>query len=509
MTYQVLARKWRPKSFREIVGQEHVTKSLSNALNQQRLHHAYLFTGTRGVGKTTLARILANCLNCEEGVKAEPCGKCDACKEIAEGRFIDLIEVDAASRTKVEDTRELLENVQYAPTKARYKIYLIDEVHMLSGHSFNALLKTLEEPPPHVKFLLATTDPHKVPITVLSRCLQFNLKNVSAEKIADHLAFILDQEKITYDKESLGLIANAANGSVRDALSLLDQAIAYSNSNVNTKDVNAMLGTVEQTYIKNLLLSLAGKKVEDLLAAIDSLAEQTGDFSNVLESLLLNLHQIALSQIAPVSYQHELANLFSAEEVQLYYQIALIGKRDLPLAPTLKSGFEMIMLRMLVFSLEEGSDEKPKNLNPNPVSASNTGNNSRNAGSLANLAADWHGILPNLQLSEATKALAAHCTIGNITGNNITLLLHPKHAPLMNDQHVKRLQQAFSEYFKQPLTVTFAMEKPGTTPQEAAEQKAAQKQILANNALEQDQQLQTLTQQFNAKIMAVETKDGR
>jgi DNA polymerase-3 subunit gamma/tau len=489
MSYQVLARKWRPKSFKELIGQEHITKALTNALTQQRLHHAYLFTGTRGVGKTTVARILAKCLNCEAGISANPCDKCSACIEIDSGRFIDLIEVDAASRTKVEDTRELLDNVQYAPTKGRYKIYLIDEVHMLSGHSFNALLKTLEEPPSHVKFLLATTDPQKLPITVLSRCLQFNLKNVTAEKIAAHLVFILDQEQIKYETNALEQIANAANNSVRDALSILDQAIAYCGGTINNSDINTMLGTIEQKHIKKLLTALAKNDAVTVLNTVSELAEQTADFGNVLETLLLNLHDMALSQVAPEIIVNELTGLFTAEELQLYYQIALIGKRDLQLAPTPKSGFEMIMLRMLAFSPKDNANSKVE------------------GASLANLAADWNQVLPQLKLSESTRSLAAQCTIGKVTNNQINLLLNAKHSSLLHEQHLERLKLAFSEYFQQPLSVSVSSEKePGITPKEFADQQAAQKQDLANNAINQDQKLQSLAQQFNAKIIPTEIK---
>lgn len=358
MSYQVLARKWRPRIFREMVGQEHVLQALINALDHNRLHHAYLFTGTRGVGKTTIARILAKCLNCETGVSSEPCGTCSACREIAEGRFVDLIEVDAASRTKVEDTRELLENVQYAPSRGRYKVYLIDEVHMLSNSSFNALLKTLEEPPPHVKFLLATTDPQKLPMTILSRCLQFNLKNMTPERIVNHLKFVLEQEVIPFEESALWLLGRAADGSMRDALSLTDQSISYGSGKITQAEVAAMLGTLDQAAVYEIVNALASLDGKAMLGAVQNMAEQAPDYVNALAEMLSVLHRIAIAQALPeaVDNSHgdkerimQLAQQLPAEDVQLFYQTALLGRRDLPLAPDARAGFEMVLLRMLAF----------------------------------------------------------------------------------------------------------------------------------------------------------------
>ena len=358
MSYQVLARKWRPRLFREMVGQTHVLQALINALDHNRLHHAYLFTGTRGVGKTTIARILAKCLNCDQGVSSEPCGVCSACREIDEGRFIDLIEVDAASRTKVEDTRELLEHVPYAPSRGRFKVYLIDEVHMLSGHSFNALLKTLEEPPEHVKFLLATTDPQKLPVTVLSRCLQFSLKNMLPEKVVEYLRHVLAEEQIPFDEESLWALGRAADGSMRDGLSLTDQAIAFGNGQLRVAEVRSMLGTIDQGQVFELLGALASGDARGMLAAVAELAEQGADFAGVLAELISTLQSIAIAQVLPEAADNaqgdrqrvlELAGRISAEDVQLFYQLALHGRRDLPLAPDPRGGFEMAMLRMLAF----------------------------------------------------------------------------------------------------------------------------------------------------------------
>ncbi len=358
MSYQVLARKWRPKRFQEMVGQEHVLKALVNALDDDRLHHAYLFTGTRGVGKTSIARLFAKSLNCETGVSSDPCGQCGACREIAEGRFVDLIEVDAASRTKVEDTRELLENVQYAPTHGRYKVYLIDEVHMLSTHSFNALLKTLEEPPPHVKFLLATTDPQKLPVTILSRCLQFNLKNLIPERIVEHLRFVLGEEQIPCEDAALWLLARSADGSMRDALSLTDQAIAFGAGQVTGPDVQTMLGTIDQLLVSRLVECLAARDARALLAAVAELAQFSPDYISVLGDMIGLLHRVAIAQVLPDAAENSLGDReqilalaagLSAEDVQLYYQIALMGRRDLPYVPDAREGLEMVLLRMLAF----------------------------------------------------------------------------------------------------------------------------------------------------------------
>jgi len=368
MSYQVLARKYRPRDFTEMVGQAHVLRALINGLDQQRLHHAFLFSGTRGVGKTTLARILARCLNCENGVTSRPCGVCNACVEIGEGRFVDLIEVDAASRTRVEDTRELLDNVQYAPTRARYKIYLIDEVHMLSMHSFNALLKTLEEPPPHVKFLLATTDPQKLPVTVLSRCLQFNLKRVPSDLISGHLQHVLEMEDVAFEERALRRLARAADGSLRDSLSLTDQAIAHGAGRVTDTAVVDMLGSIEDDAVLRCLEGLSSNDGAAVLAVAAELAEQAADAQTVLSSMLDVLHRLALLQWVPESLpEHDperdrlldLATRLSPEDVQLFYQIGVQGREDLGLAPDQQAAFEMLLLRMLHFRLDVLSAPEP------------------------------------------------------------------------------------------------------------------------------------------------------
>lgn len=358
MSYQVLARKYRPKNFAELVGQEHVARALANALTQNRLHHAYLFTGTRGVGKTTIARILAKCLNCETGITAQPCGVCATCQEINQGRYIDLIEIDAASNTGVDDVREVIENAQYMPSRGRYKVYLIDEVHMLSKAAFNALLKTLEEPPSHVKFLLATTDPQKIPVTVLSRCLQFSLKPMSPERVVQHLESVLTAENVQYDMGALWELGRAANGSMRDALSLTDQAIAFGNGLLREQEVRDMLGSVDRDLVFRVLAAIDSADAGQVLAVINTLAEQSVDFQGALAALISTLHRVALAQLLPDAIENTegdkekvlaLAQALTPEDVQLYYQIALHGRRDLPLAITTRQGFEMCLLRMLSF----------------------------------------------------------------------------------------------------------------------------------------------------------------
>ncbi len=379
MSYQVLARKWRPRTFEDMVGQEHVLQALIHALESQRLHHAYLFTGTRGVGKTTIGRLLARCLNCETGITPRPCGECSSCTEIQEGRFVDLIEIDAASRTGVDDMRELTDNVQYAPTRGRYKVYLIDEVHMLTNQSFNAFLKTLEEPPEHVKFLLATTDPQKLPVTVLSRCLQFNLKRMTPEHIAGHLKYVLGQEQIPFEDPALWLLARAADGSMRDALSLTDQAIAFGNQKLAASDVSNMLGTIDQRDIERLVSALVERDGPGLLSEINRISDFAPDYGNILADLLSLFHRVTMEQVVPGSADNALgdaaevqalARQLSAEDAQLFYQAALMGRKDLTITPDARMGFEMTLLRMLAF--RPGADRRE----PPAVSSSTpTGSN--------------------------------------------------------------------------------------------------------------------------------------
>lgn len=525
MTYQVLARKYRPHNFQEMAGQEHVLRALINAFEQKRLHHAYLFTGTRGVGKTTLARIIAKCLNCETGITSQPCNQCNICLDIDQGRFIDLLEIDAASRTKVEDTRELLENVQYAPSRGRYKVYLIDEVHMLSTHSFNALLKTLEEPPPHVKFLLATTDPQRLPVTILSRCLQFNLKNLSVEQIKKQLEYVLKQENIIFEDTALACLARAANGSARDALSLLDQAIAYGGGQVKTDDVKTMLGSIEQTYILQLLTALTERNPKTVLTTIEQLAEHTADFSSALEDLLSLLHRLAIMQAVPDannthSENHEqltkFAQQLSPEDVQLFYQIGLIGRRDLPLAPNPRDGFEMVLLRMLAFRpvditestvetqfITPSSDtqETPKQDVINRVSATTPLNNTANHASTTTHSNSWSDIVPQLGLTGFALVLANHCTVKEQTADEFHLLLDPSQIAMRSPKQEARLAEALSQYLGRPIALQINVAStPIATP---ASQKTAQQAQQLQNAtqiVENDAKVQTLLKAFDATI---------
>ena len=389
MSYQVLARKWRPKTFADVVGQQHVLTALANGLRENRLHHAYLFSGTRGVGKTSIARLFAKGLNCVNGVTAEPCGVCEHCKAIEEGNFIDLIEIDAASRTKVEDTRELLDNVQYKPVLGRYKVYLIDEVHMLSRHSFNALLKTLEEPPEYVKFLLATTDPHKLPVTILSRCMQFHLKALEPSQIANHLGYILNQEQIPFESLALDKLANAAQGSLRDSLSLTDQAIAMSNGNVTLNIVNEMLGLLDETQAIEMIYALQQGNGEKLMQVVDAVANKAGDWDELLREVAENLHKIAMQQLLPQASLTEadhigfLAKHIAPQDVQFFYQVVVSGRKELSLAPTARMGAEMVLLRALAFhpkfiglplnvevSMQESSPQSPSSAVENRVKPS-------------------------------------------------------------------------------------------------------------------------------------------
>lgn len=487
MSYQVLARKWRPRSFNEMVGQEPILRMLANALEQKRLHHAYLLTGTRGVGKTTLGRILAKCLNCETGITATPCGTCHACQSIDAGQFLDLYEVDAASRTKVEDTREMLENVMYPPSQGRYKIYLIDEVHMLSNHSFNALLKTLEEPPEHVKFILATTDPKRLPITILSRCLQFYLKRITPEQIAKHLQHICDAEKISFEPTALEKLAQAADGSMRDALSLLDQAIAYGQGAVKLSEVQTMLGSMAQDELLPLLDALAARDGNALLSVIATLTESAPDFHQVLEEMISMLHKIAIHQVVPDAIPisdalSALAKSMTPEDIQLYYQIALLGRRDLALTPSPQQGFEMTMLRMLAFK-------------PN-LAASKTASTVASAAPILKApekkitpaikatatSTDWRDMLPKLELTGMAYALASNCTLDSIAENKVVLALSANHQPMLNQKLKDRLAEAIGRY----LNKTIELEIKITTEELATPQKQQQQ--------EQKQQLATATQ---------------
>ena len=536
MSYQVLARKWRPRNFNEMVGQQHVVRALCNGLESGRLHHAYLFTGTRGVGKTTLARILAKSLNCEGGVTATPCGACSACREIDEGRFIDLLEVDAASRTKVDQTRELLENVPYAPVRGRYKVYLIDEVHMFSAGSFNALLKTLEEPPPHIKFLLATTDPQKMPVTVLSRCLQFNLKRLPPEQIKEQLQHILEQENLSYELSALTLLAHGADGSMRDALSLLDQAIALGGGEVIEQDVRAMLGILPQEQVYNLLSALADQNASHIMEQINTLGELTPDYPKLLQDLLAMLHRVALAQVVPATLDADmddknqlvhLAESLTPEDVQLYYQIGLIGQRDLLLAPDLKTGFEMILLRMITFKPEDvvsskageleassrsvvtsvTTQESDKKQSHDGVKTSEKGDISTVMTSAASLSdqgdlSQWHIVVKELDLGGITLQLASNCLFSHWDGNLLELKLAAAHKNLLVESTKQRLYHALEAYtgrqFK--LNISVADDVKGTPAQMQAQSRNRRQQE-AENALAADPLIQVMEQKFDAKLM--------
>lgn len=500
MQYQVLARKYRPKQLHDVVGQQHVVQTLENALRQQRLHHAYLFTGTRGIGKTTLARIFAKCLSCETGITPTPCDQCGNCAEIDAGRFPDFFEVDAASRTKVEDTRELLENIQYSPCKGRYKIYLIDEVHMLSGHSFNALLKTLEEPPEHVKFLLATTDPQKLPATVLSRCLQFHLGATSPEQAADHLEKILQQENIHSEKSALKLLGHAAEGSMRDALSLLDQCIAFGNGQVLEKDVKTLLGTIEPTLLFEILTALAQRDGDVLLQCIDRLSEQGADFNTTLSSLLTLLHQINVLQIVPtapceeyVAEKQALAKILSAEDVQLFYQIGVIGRRDFHLAPSPRIAFEMTLLRMLAFYPEMKSPAKAA-LPEKSVQQITKPQTSPSS--------DWSSLVAHLSLTGAAAILAENCNLEKLTDTQVVLTINEKQRALASTNTIQRVSEALSKYLGRPITVKIQVgQQSQTTPREQQQKLEASRKQSAKITLKDDPTVQQLIKAFDATLI--------
>ncbi len=529
MNYQVLARKWRPKNFSEMVGQEHVLRALINALDNDRLHHAFLFTGTRGVGKTTIGRILAKSLNCEEGISSTPCGVCSACQEINDGRFIDLIEVDAASRTKVEDTRELLENVQYAPTRGRFKVYLIDEVHMLSNHSFNALLKTLEEPPPHVKFLLATTDPQKLPVTILSRCLQFNLKRLSVKAIADHMEYILGQEGIEFEAKAVFAIATAADGSMRDALSLLDQAIAHGGGGVMAAEVHDMLGTIEQHHVEHLLQAVIAGDAARVIDEIGQVAEKSPDFQAILADLISLLHRIAVAQMVPTAIDDSLgdsetvmalAQSMAAEDIQLYYQIALIGKRDLALAPDMRAGLEMILLRMLAFRPYEvnslpaagSGNNRPAQQPDSPLAQKKSNVPASTATATAATAtavnadadsSEWGQIVAALGLKAIARELATHSVFEGRKDKMVKLSLDPAYEQLCTNSAKQRLEQALAAYFNDSISLDIKIVKSDKeTPAAHTERKQQEKQTSAEQAIKSDPFVQELQDVFNADLDA-------
>lgn len=509
MSYQVLARKWRPRSFQEMVGQASILRMLINALDQKRLHHAYLFTGTRGVGKTTLARLLAKCLNCESGITSTPCGQCHACQAIDTGRFLDLYEVDAASRTKVEDTRELLDNVAYPPNQGRFKIYLIDEVHMLSNHSFNALLKTLEEPPAHVKFLLATTEPKRLPVTILSRCLQFHLTQISPEEISAQLQHICKAEGISYEVSALAKIAEVATGSMRDALSLLDQAIAYGKNNITLVDIHTFLGNTALEDLIPLMQALARSDHQQVFACVAQLAKHAPDFNQVLETMISLFHKIALAQLIPDLPQEDKAILalgtdFSPEDVQLYYQIALLSRRDLALTPSPQQGFEMALLRMLSFKPALSTQLPPPMVQPKiqsqPAEAS-CKEKEQQPNQSGSVLPDWREILDKLGLEGMAYALAANCTLESITEHTVNLTLSVNHQPMLHQKLLDRIEEALSRYFKSAIKLAINLTTNELlTPHKQSHAEREQQLATAKTTLLQDAKVKKLLETYDATV---------
>jgi DNA polymerase-3 subunit gamma/tau len=547
MSYLVLARKWRPRSFEELVGQDHVRRALSNALDSGRIHHAFLFTGTRGVGKTTIARIFAKSLNCDKGVSSKPCGECGACRDIDAGRFVDLLEVDAASRTKVDDTRELLDNVQYAPARGRYKVYLIDEVHMLSTHSFNALLKTLEEPPPHVKFLLATTDPQKLPATVLSRCLQFHLRRLPLQQIQERLTMISEAEKVEFEPAALRAVARGAEGSMRDALSLLDQVLAFGGGRVLEAEVRSLLGTLDRRHVEAILGALAANDGNELMSCVQQLDERAPDYDQALGELAAAIQRMALLQALPeLSGEDEeqdialaaLALRFSPEDLQLLYQIAIMARRDLDFAPDARGGFEMALLRMLAFrpagvataplappAVAPQAGSKPSRGAGRTdassgrvafVSAESAGSQAAARVETADAAGiraaaapgqaspgDWASIVPALGLQGPASQLAAHCLLAGRTRDVVRLRLDPAGESFHRPQIVDRLAQALSQYFGQAIRLEIKVEaisEDELTPARRQALDTDERLKAAEQAIDEDPAVRAMRDVFGATV---------
>ncbi|HEX5960352.1 MAG TPA: DNA polymerase III subunit gamma/tau [Rhodanobacteraceae bacterium] len=537
MSYQVLARKWRPKQFDELVGQEHVVRALTHALDSGRVHHAYLFTGTRGVGKTTIARIFAKSLNCEKGMSAHPCGECAICKAVDAGRFVDLIEIDAASNTGVDDVREVIENAQYAPAQGRYKVYLVDEVHMLSKSAFNALLKTLEEPPEHVKFLLATTDPQKLPVTVLSRCLKFGLKRLLPEQVAGQMRMILGKEGVGFDEGAIAALARGADGSLRDGLSLLDQAIAHGGGTLKADDVRAMLGTIADNDVGVMLRALAATDGKALLAEAGRIAGLSPDFAVVLEQLATALHRIQLRQLVPDfagdeterEVLDELAGKVDPQEVQVWYQFALNGRHDLPLAPDARSGFEMTLLRMLAFRADaagaEGAAQRAE-----PAAARRTATRSaadaaapvpqgrparangaadapeppaRPAAAAPRIdgVADWEAWIRKAGLGGPVGQLARHAVPKSFEGNVLTLVLKPEHAVFNSDAVRAQLQDQLGEAIGHKLRVRIVHAVVAETPASRAAKAHSDEQAATERAMAEDPIVQDMQRQLGAQVI--------
>jgi DNA polymerase-3 subunit gamma/tau len=514
MSYQVLARKYRPRSFTQLVGQESTCRILKNALENQRIHHAYLFTGTRGVGKTSLARLFAKCLNCETKITAAPCDQCSTCQAIDTNRFTDLLEVDAASRTKVEDTRDLLADIHYAPSQGRYKVYLIDEVHMLSTHSFNALLKTLEEPPTHVVFLLATTDPQRLPATILSRCLQFHLKALSIAQISQHLEMILKNEQVAYELPALHLLAQASRGSLRDSLSLLDQAIAYAPQTMTEQDIKTLLGSVAAIDIAELLEALILRDTAKLWAVIEKFDAQAADFLQVIDELLTHLHHIALTQVltTPTIKEHEriqhLARQLSAEDTQLFYQIALLSRRDLSLAPTPRLGFEMMLLRMLAFKpiiqTEDNQHTTKKSLTREITSfekSQHCTETNKSDKEDEKLVLNWMTLLKQLNLTGISHTFAWQCVLQEYANHHVKLLLDPKQTALHTPKQEEKLAHALSKHFGQATRLSIRLGDSNLlTPARYEQQQKTQRLEKTAKNLQEDSTLQAIINTFDAKL---------
>jgi len=548
MSYQVLARKWRPKTFAELVGQEHVSQALINGLDQDRLHHAFLFTGTRGVGKTTIARILAKCLNCERGVSSTPCGECGSCVDLDEGRFVDMIEIDAASRTGVDDMRELLDAVQYTPSRGRYKVYIIDEVHMLSTSSFNALLKTLEEPPPHVKFVLATTDPQKIPVTILSRCLQFNLRRLLPDQVAGYLKTLVATEGIEAEPETLSVLARAADGSMRDGLSLLDQAIAFGGGKLVMSDLEKMLGLVDHRHVISMVQALAGNDAENLLAIVGELVAQSRDLGTALANLAEILHRVTLVQCVP-GYRdpersdweaiEELAGVLPAEDAQLFYQIAIKGRNELPLAPDPRTGLEMTLLRMLAFKPAATESGAPVNSGPTTKRAPGAGTTTRSrarttraaspetaapaahAGTAARSSApapaeaarsgtatkssgnDWVALLEQLDLSGQVRELARNVQLKTRSDDRWDFVISPALRHLGSASCISSLSAAISDRMGHPVSVRIVDQESNDLLTAAAleQQRLHRNRSDAEKSIREDPTVRALQEQMGAQLL--------
>ena len=543
MSYQVLARKYRPRSFDTLVGQAHVVQALKNALDQKRLHHAYLFTGTRGVGKTSLARILAKSLNCEKGISSTPCGSCSACTDIDQGRYVDLIEVDAASNTQVDNMRDLLDNAQYAPTQGQFKIYIIDEVHMLSKSAFNAMLKTLEEPPEHVKFILATTDPQKVPVTVLSRCLQFNLKQMSSASISEYLEKILKEEAINYEINAIYLIAKSANGSMRDALSILDQGIAYCGGTIEEATIKKMLGAIDQSYLFNLthaVIDQDGSKVIEIAKQMD---ERNLSFDAALNDLANLIQMISVAQAIPESLEASylerdqviaLTKKISAEQLQLLYQITILGRRDLYLAPDEYAGFTMTLLRMLSFIPQDSVTSKTSVplrkdtatqaiklepvIKPSAISLDTSEDRKKNEvldeatdGKLEvnrSFDGNWRGLVDQLKLG-LVKALAQQSELVSFKGNEMILSIADEHKHLLNETYQKKLEVSLSEYFNQRIKLVILQKGANNSPLKQKQEERSTLMKDTEHAILQDQFVKSLLNEFNAEIIPSSIKPNQ